>query len=274
MRLGLSLVCVLAVIAASAAADEPTGTFTIPMGGGSVPPAPGRLLVPTPTILGWVWCSQPGDTVCTSAKVATDSSGALTGTGFVGLQGNLSGQVELALVGRMTGTLAHPEATLHFTAAGSATDGMAAVEIRGSGRLKCGSDPLSGALGAFNCETKTRLCAFEGHHRTACFKLPPFGLGTELEPFSIQLDLETGANGAVTGIGSVEIAGVGTLGYTARGRYDSGADTTNLELTGTDPAEKTKLALRNVVLSAGSASAGTVVFKIAGQRGRVELPAP
>jgi hypothetical protein len=70
----------------------------------------------------------------------------------------------------------------------------------------------------------------------------------------------------------VDVEGATPIGYHVKGKYKPTADTSNLKLASDDPALKTSVALKSVELEAGGAVAGTVAFKIAGQKGKAELP--
>jgi hypothetical protein len=76
----------------------------------------------------------------------------------------------------------------------------------------------------------------------------------------------------VSGGAVVRIDAAPVFAYTAKGKHNPGNDTTNLELRSAAPDVKTSLALRKAVLELMSASSGFLNFKIAGQKGKVELP--
>jgi hypothetical protein len=106
-----------------------------------------------------------------------------------------------------------------------------------------------------------------------CVRVPVFAtVSVFYTGFDMQLELATGAMGAVTGTGSVRVGDAELATYTATGRYKSGTDTVELVLVGVDPESKTRIALRGVTLEAGAATSGSARFMIAGQRGAADLP--
>jgi hypothetical protein len=177
--------------------------------------------------------------------------------------------IDLVLDGAIAGSTVKPKVVLDFTADGTATDGIDTLDVEGAGRMKCKLDVNPSPL---FCKGKAKICAFDGADRVGCARLP-FATVLEFErtPFDIQLVLATDDRNVVTGDADVLIDAVPAASYLAKGKYKPTADTTNLKLTGTDPALKTKLALKKGALAGGGASAGTLVFKVAGQTGKVEI---
>jgi hypothetical protein len=90
----------------------------------------------------------------------------------------------------------------------------------------------------------------------------------------IHLELATSAKNGVTGDAEVLIDATPVFAYAAKGKYKPAADTTSLKLARLDPAARTKVTLKSVVLEAGTATSGLVTFKIAGQKGIAQLPVP
>jgi len=62
--------------------------------------------------------------------------------------------------------------------------------------------------------------------------------------------------------------------YTVTGKYDARRDSSSLRLAGLDAASRSKLRLSSLALSGGAATAGTLDYQIAGQKGRATLPLP
>ena len=263
MRLSAALICALCLLAARAWAEPPSGSYVIPI-------APG-LVFPSGAAPETCEVTSEG-TVCFSTNVATDATGAVTGGGAITIDGTVTADIALTLDGRVSGTTDKPKVKLGFLAAGTAMQGMTALDVRGKGKVKCalaapGADALS-------CRGKLKLCAFLGNQKVDCAKMPlEAQLAIERTLFEINLNLVTGLNGGLTGTANVDVGGPAIASYAAKGKYKASADTANAVLKGTSGSAKTKIVLKKVVFEAGSASSGQVVFKLAGQKGKVELPA-
>lgn len=258
MQLGVVVVCALAVSLAwapRAGAEPPTGGYTIPIDGES------GLIVPT----GEAEVCQAG--VCVSTDVTTDSDGVVSGSGLIEVDTDITASVDLELAGRVSGTTEKPKLVLVFLASGDAKG----VDLEGKGKLKCTLP--EGALGLLDCVGKLKVCAFELGQKLGCEKLP---FATQVafarQAFALNLDLQTILNKTVTGEASAQIGAVTIASYLVKGKYKSADDVATLALKGTDPELKTKAVLKGVQLAAGGASAGTAIFKVMGQKGRVELP--
>ena len=257
MKLGLAAVCALGLSLAwalPARAEEPAGAYTIEINGES------GLIVPT----GDGEVCQDG--VCVSTSVTTNADGVVSGSGVVALDTDVTGTIDLELAGRVSGTTAKPKVALAFAASGEA-DG---VHVEGKGKLKC---QLGSAPSALECTGKMKVCAFELGQKLGCEKLP---FATQVaflrQPFALDLDLQTVLKGTVTGDANARIGAITVASYAAKGKYKASADASTLVLKSTDPSQKTKVALKKVVLSAGGPTAGTAVFKLMGQKGTAELP--
>ncbi len=256
MKLGIAVVYALGVSLAwgpRAGAEEPSGGYTIEINGES------GLIVPT----GEAEVCEDG--VCVSTDVTTSVSGLVSGSGAVAIESDAT-NIDLQLVGRVSGSTAKPKLVLVFLAEGDA-DG---VDLQGKGKLKCA---LGSAPGLLECTGKAKVCAFELGQKLGCEKLP---FATQVaflrQPFALDLDLDTILGRTVTGDAAARIGAITIASYVAKGKYKSSADTSTLVLKGADKSLKTKVALKKVVLAEGGPTAGTAVFKLMGQKGVVELP--
>jgi hypothetical protein len=237
-----------------AAAEVPSGGYTIAINGDS------GLIVPT----GEGEVCEGG--VCVSTDVTTNPNGIVSGSGNVAINGGTTADIDLELVGRVSGTTAKPKLVLGFLAEGQANG----VDVAGKGSLKCA---LGSAPAALDCSGKAKLCAFQLGHKLGCEKLP---FATQVafvrQPFELDLDLSTVLSETVTGEAGARIGAITIASYIVKGKYKAGDDASTLVLKSTDPGVKTKVSLKKVVLAAGAPTAGTAVFKLMGQKGTVELP--
>ena len=175
MKLGIAVVYALGVSLAwgpRAGAEEPSGGYTIEINGES------GLIVPT----GEAEVCEDG--VCVSTDVTTSVSGLVSGSGAVAIESDAT-DIDLQLVGRVSGSTAKPKLVLAFLAEGDA-DG---VDLQGKGKLKCA---LGSAPGLLECTGKAKICAFELGQKLGCEKLP---FATQVaflrQPFALDLDLDT-----------------------------------------------------------------------------------
>ena len=198
--------------------------------------------------------------------MTTDAVGVVSGSGDVSIDSGATADIDLDLAGRVSGSTAKPKLVLAFAAAGQANG----VDVAGKGKLKCALGERPNAL---DCTGKAKLCAFQLGHKLGCEKLP---FATQVaflrQPFELDLDLQTVLAGTVTGEAGARIGAITIASYVAKGKYNASADASTLVLKSQDPARKTKVALKKVVLAAGGPTAGTAVFKLMGQKGKVELP--
>jgi hypothetical protein len=266
MRLGLRIYvfCLAAVLAASARAEMPAGEYTIPIGGVNglafpVGDVPEECL------------TEDGAEVCFSASADTDASGHVTGMGVITIDdGFNSADLDLALDGAVGGSTAKPKAALHVAVTGTGFIAGMDVTFSGVGRVKCKIDRLD--PDSLFCKGKAKVCVFDGGDRLGCEGLPfESSFPIERTPFDIQVVVATDMRNVVTGTGDVLIEDAPAYSYVAKGKYKPTADTTNLKLTGTDPAVKTKIGMKKMVLEAGGATSGTIAFKVAGQTGKVVI---
>jgi hypothetical protein len=257
MKHGLAALCAIGVSIAwlpRAAAEVPSGAYAIQVNGDS------GLVLPT----GGAEVCDGG--VCVSTDVTTDADGIVSGSGNVSIDSGATADIDLDLVGRVSGTTAKPKLVLAFAAAGQANG----VGVAGKGQLKCalGSDP-----NALDCTGKAKLCAFQLGHKLGCEKLPfAAQVAFARQPFELDLDLQTVLAGTVTGEAGAQVGAITLASYVVKGKYKASTDASTLALKSQDPAQKTKVALKKVVLAAGGPTSGTAVFKLMGQKGRVELP--
>lgn len=266
VRRGIWIVCFLGLLGSVARAEMPAGEYAVTVGGDA------GLVLPSGDL---ETCeSTPDGDLCITSSVDTDASGIVTGNAVLTLDGSgVSMDLNLLLDGQVGGSTVKPKTVLHFSAQGSATDGLLVLDILGSGKMKCGLDDTM--PDQLFCKGRMKLCAYIDGDKLDCAGLP-FGtsVGFTRTPFDLQLDLATGEKNVVTGDAQVLIDAAPAFAYSAKGKYKPTTDATNLKLTSVDPEAKTKIALKQAVLEAGSASAGVVTFKIAGQKGKATLPTP
>ncbi len=277
--LGFCAVCLVVLLGSSARAETPAGEYTIAVSEDD------GLVFPSGVIEELCVVDPADQEICVSGDVATDASGAVTGSAALILTGPISLDLALVLDGRLAGSTLNPKAVIDFSAAGIAlvddpnqpTDPNLPpnppleFDVDGSGRMKCKLDLEDPEQ--LLCTGKARLCVFdEDGKKLGCDRLP---FATPLDfvrtPFDIHLDLATDAKNVVAGDAEVLIGAAPVFAYTAKGKYKPTADTTNLKLASADTTVKTKIALKKVQLAGGAAGGGAVVFKIAGQKGAVLL---
>jgi hypothetical protein len=266
-------------LASLAAAEPPAGGYSIAVGEADGLVLPSGAFPET-------CVDGPDGHVCLAGAYDSDATGALTGAAALTLD-DPPFMLEAAFVleGQMAGSTLAPKAVLELEGMGSASipdpndpndPNLPPLEfdVEGTGRMKCKLD-LAALEDRLLCKGKVRLCVFDGDGvKRGCenvrLLLP---LEFESVPFEIQLDLATSESGQVSGEGAVLIDAAPPLAYTAAGRHKPSSDVTNLKLTGSDPLLKTYVKLKKTVLAGGGASGGVVLFKVAGQKGRVALPA-
>jgi hypothetical protein len=188
------------------------------------------------------------------------------------VEGDLTGAV---FNGDMVGTLSGPaqrrRARVRAQMDGLLTFGGVTLQGVSAGKLRCSPDDEN----LFVCAGKMRLCATESRRVIGCV-VEPMELAFEQQggAWELQLnDLET-EDGVVTGTATVELDGGTTFDYAVAGKYDANRDVSNLILAGQGTAARSKLKLTSVVLDAGAATSGKLVFRIVNQTGKVELGAP
>jgi hypothetical protein len=262
MRLRRSWVaaCVAGLLASHAAAETPAGAYAIDVSGDAG--------LAFPFGVAELCEDTSGGEVCLSSDVETDASGVVTGAAIMTVEA-AGAELALTLDGQILGTTAKPKTVLDFTAEGTAYG----YEVEAEGRMRCALDATMPDQQL--CRGKAKVCGFVGGVRVGCKRLP-FATILQLErvPFVVALDLATAGNGAVSGDATVQVdvEGAPPIAYGAKGKYKPSTDVSNLKLPSADPAQKTSLAFQGLELAAGGATAGSVAFKIAGQKGKATLP--
>jgi len=263
LRTAIRVVGFLALTATVARAEMPSGAYTISVEGDS------GLVLPSDDL---VECSEG---ICIDASMETSTTGAISGAGV--MNGESEGvAIDLSVVigGQVSGSTAKPKVTMSVQVDGTAEYGGMEFLVRGSGRAKCGLDRLDPSQ--LQCKGPLKLCVYDGSKKLGCDSGPFFDTLIPLErvPFEIALDLATSEKNAITGTGEVSIDAMPALAYTAKGKYKPKSDTSSVKLAGVDRLAKTKIAVSKTVLAEGGASGGVLTFKIAGQKGKLTLPAP
>lgn len=253
-------------LALPAGAEPPSGTYLIDVGGDQS--------ISLPTEIEDTSCeTEDGVTICVDGAISTDGSGAVDGAALFELSGDLEGELEATLSGAVRGSGSKTKVRLAMAMSGEVSSGGLTLDFEAKGRFKCVEN--AGA-GSFLCRGKLRLCAFEGGQRVGC---ESERVDLELEdgggPWQLRLlNLATEASGAITGEAQVALSTGQILSYDVSGKYSARKDTANLRLVGTGDAAGSKLALSKVAFEGDDTTAGKLAFQIAGQKGKVALPAP
>jgi hypothetical protein len=263
MYLAVGLVCLF--LATGARAETPDGAYSVDLGDG------GNLAFPNGAD---EICEElDGTEGCITSDVATDANGAVNGSGTVVVtdpQGSLDLVYEIG--GQIGGTVAKPTAKLVLALDGTGEVGGLEIDVSGEGKVGCKLDPTDSSR--LLCKAKVRMCGEAFGERFCDRTTFPIALPLERVPLTVALDLDTDARGAVTGTAQVLVDGAPAFGYTAKGKYKETTDLVNLKLTGSDPADKTKLALKGAELEFGYAMTGEAKFRVAGQKGQSTVVAP
>jgi hypothetical protein len=259
---GLGLgVCLALLLAPVARAELPLGEYVIELGGDNGLARP------------YDFVDLCLEGLCLEGDLDTSTSGAISGD--AAMSGDIEGvslDLDVAITGQASGSTVKPKVGMSLDIDGVAEYGGYEFTVSGSGKAKCGLDLV--VPGQLQCKGRLKLCLYDGADKLACESGPFEGpLAFERVPFDVVLDLATDERNVVTGDAVVEIDAAPVFAYSVTGKYKESADTATLKLASGDPAVKTKVALKKVVLEAGAATAGTVTFKVAGQKGKATLPA-
>jgi hypothetical protein len=258
-------------LTSAALAEPPAGAYAIPVGGGS------RLtLAHGEAELCEV--EKQGE-FCTATTTMTTASGLVHGTGTLSLTGDFEGSIALQFGGRLHGTTAKPRVRVEMTGDGAVSDGSATFDVSADdGKMKCKLDPAQ--ADRFLCKAWLRLCAVVGGRSIDCTRLKfPVALAAETAPpFTVNLELESDADGRISGTSLVQVD-VGSESpndseiefAVSKGKYKASSDRSNIAFRWAFGDESNKLALKKIALEAGTATSGTIVFNVAGQKGKFEI---
>ena len=243
-------------------AEPPTGSYVIDVGGDQ------SILLPT-EIEDSACETADGVTVCIDGAIATDGSGAVTGSALMELSGDIEGELEATLAGSVRGSRNKTKVRLAMDMSGEASSGGITLDFEGKARFKCVD--TTGA-GSFLCRGRIKLCAFDAGKRIGC---ESERLDLELTdgggPWQLRLlNLSTATSGAVTGNAEVTLATGQILTYDVSGKYSSRKDTAKLRLVGTGDAARSKLAFSKAVFEGSAVTDGKLAYRIAGQKGKVD----
>jgi hypothetical protein len=248
-----------------AGAEPPSGSYLIPVGGEHALHLPGGVGSPT--------CeTDAGVTVCFSGLLGADASGAVTGEAAAEYSGDVDGDLDAVFTGAMRGSAADTRLRLAMTLTGELSSDGVALEIESRGRWRCTPNQTSRG---FDCSGRVRRCVFDGERHLGCeAEHSHLALGDSGGPWLLYLELATGANGGIGGTAAVILATGQVLDYALDGRYDARTDTAKLRLVGAGEAQGSELRLSKLSLADGAATGGELRYRIAGQRGETQLPAP
>lgn len=261
----LSAVVLAFSIPFAAGAERPSGVYLIQVGGDHA--------IFLPTEVGSLACeSDGGVTVCFGGSISADASGEVTGTALAEFSGDVAGDLAATFRGRVGGSTGDTRLSLAMSATGQVSSVGAMLDVEARGRWRCVDDTASRG---FRCSGRMRRCVFDGRHRLGCESEPSnLNLADDGGPWLLYLELTTDAKGIVGGTAMVFLSTGLMVDYDLTGKYNSRTDTTRLRLVGAGRAQSSKLELSKLSLSNGAATAGELRYRIAGQRGRTQLPAP
>jgi hypothetical protein len=269
----LALALLALAAASTARAERPAGDYTIAVDDPQIfvpvlsePNAPGPLGCAT----------EQGVTLCVDRTVSffpmTNTSGGFAASVLGHVGGHLTPLLDLSgsIGGLVSGPPRKRTATFTLTLAGNVLYAGAPVLATMSGKGRCAAPATN--PGPMACLARTNLCVTESRRVLGCVEhdlelsLPQEGGAWELR----LVNLVTTNREEVTGTARVVLAGGEELlpRYAVNGKYDVRRDSANLALTG---GLRTRIKLSRVELEAGAARAGTMTFRIANQRGRVDL---
>ena len=276
MRRGLpGCVASLALLLATGArAETPAGAYTITVSGDDAPYLPsGTVDIPDNHC--------PFGTVCVSNTVGTDAHGAITGTGRVKfLRDAIDLVLDVQFSGQASGTTAKPKARLRMLGEGTITGGDQSLDAHATADVPCAFIPAPEGVPSTEdhmfCTGKLQVCVFLLGAQLDCVRIP-FGVATRLAraPFDLALDLATDAKHRVSGSAEMQVGEEDPIACDVSGKFAARADSTKARLLCGEGDARTKLALKKVVLADGVPESGTLVFEVAGQRGKADLaPTP
>jgi len=254
------------VTSLDARAEPPTGSYVIPVGGEHGIFLPGAITSQE--------CEADGDvTVCTSGVLAADASGEIAGSSVAELSGAADGQFDAVYSGTLRGSPASwIQLGLAMTLAGDVSIDGELLEVESRGRWLCfGQKTIDGV----RCLGGVRRCVSASGEQGNCESARSvLNLADRGGPWALYLELATDEAGIVSGTGSVFLPTGPEFSYALHGSYDTSTDTATLQLSGIGDAQGSELELEAVSLSGETATAGELRWRIAGQSGRTDLPAP
>lgn len=258
------LVVALAAAPLWARAEPPSGSYAI-----DLPAEPGIVL---PTDLDEDDCETvEGVTICASGQLTTDGAGAIDGDATLAFSGEIEGELAGYFDGKVAGQAGDPRVTLSMLLEGELTSQGMPLEILASSRARCARNALAGG---FDCSGSMKLCAYYLGARIGC-ESERIAYFVEDDTGSWQLrliGLTTAPDGSVSGTAEVELSNGQVFSYAVTGKYSSRTDSSSLRLAELGTARGSKLRLASVVLTGGAATAGSLDYQIAGQKGRATLP--
>lgn len=258
---------VVALVAAPlwARAEPPSGSYAIDH------PAAPAIVVPAESQE--PLCeSTEGFTFCISGDLSTDGSGSVSGDGLLEFTGEIEGVLAGAFSGKVIGAAGEPRLSLTMEFAGELWYQGEPFEAESTLRAKCVRDEQAGG---FVCSGQQKVCLSYLGRRLGCESAQGFFVVEEQSGgWTLALELATDERGNVSGSATVELASGGVLQYAVSGRYDARRDSSSLRLAELGTARGSKLRLGSVVLTGGTATAGSLDYQIAGQKGRATLPLP
>lgn len=273
----------LALLPALARAEPPEGAYSLSIGGAN------GLALPVGETQPQCQFTPSGIVCVEKSDLATDTAGVVTGSATLTRPGNTELDLELALEGRVSGTTASPRVQLSFTATGTAMGPNNApppppgedppeerdtLGVTGDGRMSCRLT-FPGSI-RFLCVARARLCLLRDGVQLDCLRFPFRALlRAARTPLAVELELATDASNRVTGDAQVRLGEREPIACDASGKYVPRKDESTLRLECSDAAAGAQLRLDKAVLADGGVTSGRLVFKVAGQKGKlVRAPRP
>lgn len=249
----------------AAGADQPSGSYWIAVGG--------EHAIVLPVEVGGPACQSGGGvTVCFSGALSAAASGDVSGAALAEFSGDVAGSLAATFTGSVGGSAADTKLRLAMTMTGEVLSGGVTLDVEARGRWRCVENATSRG---FRCSGRMKRCLFDAGRRLGCeSEASELQLADAGGRWLLDLELATDENGIVGGSAVVYLSTGHMLAYELSGRYHAHSDTTKLRLVGVGEAQSSELELSKLSLSDGTATAGVLRYRIAGQRGRTLLPAP
>lgn len=249
-------------------AEPPSGEYDLSIGGEAEIWQPSGLSEYTEVVDG-VEVSYAVDTV-------TDIAGGVTAVGTFTFLGAIDGQLAMALGGQVKGRTAKTKFKLTGSVEGEFFVEFVTVDVLGSASFKCDENPSDRAT--FLCTPRVKLCIydqFDGKKLGCTTVKGQRGeqvLVAEGGESDLYMALETSPAGVISGTAEVQLATGEILEFIATGRYNARSDTSTIDIRGVGGAIASRIKLSKLALSGGTATAAKINLRLAGQKGKAEIP--
>jgi hypothetical protein len=272
-RTHLAVAACTLLSAFSARAEPPAGSFALTIGGPDSPTSQMRLLEGVRIPANACNNTNPTVEICEETEVHTDAAGDVTGAIRFTYTGTTQGVIEFLIDGTLKAAPGIAKSKLIFTPQGTLqVDGVGPSVVSGLGKGYCRDDITTGE--SFTCDSKIRLC-FEDAFVSDCDRFFDFYEFAEQQaPWAFEFDLVTDERGLVTGSGLATLANGVEVEFTAKGKYKSKSDLSNVTFTGLGLGRKSKILIKGLQVVEGALFDGRVKFKVAAQSGVYEIPLP